>query len=74
MYDLIARSPNAEALRAELHRNDLFREAAASRLARSDAGAESMATTRGSSIAGRVRTAFAAWARPVRQTECTECA
>jgi hypothetical protein len=74
MYDLIARSPNAEALRAELHRDDLFREAAASRLARSDAGAGPRATTSGSGIAGRVRAAFASWGRPARQAECAECA
>ena len=75
MHDLIARSPNAEALRAELHRNDLFREAAVSRLARSAAAAGPMATTRGPGIAGRVRAAFADGAgRPARQADCAECA
>ena len=74
MYDLIARSPSAEALRAELHRHDLFREAAASRLARS-ATAGPTATTTGPGIAGRVRAAFAGWGRPpARQAECIDCA
>jgi hypothetical protein len=75
MYDLIARSPSAEALRAELHRHDLFREAAASRLARSATAAGPIATTRGPGIAGRARAAFAGWGRPpARQAECADCA
>jgi hypothetical protein len=73
MRDLIARSPNAESLRAELHRHDLFRETAASRLARSATAAGPMATTTGPGIAGRVRAAFAGWGRPARQADCAEC-
>lgn len=71
MQTLITRSPNAEALRAELHRDELFREAAASRLARSATEPDAAAS---SGLAGRIRAAFGSWGRPVRQTECAECA
>jgi hypothetical protein len=73
MHALIARSPNAEALRAELHRDELFREAAASRLARSAAAAPASTAT-GPGFAGRIGAAFGWWGRPVRQAECAECA
>ena len=73
MHTLIARSPNAEALRAELHREELFREAAASRLARSAAEVVPGATA-GSGFARRVRAVVGAWGRPVAQAECPECA
>ena len=73
MHAIITRSPNAEALQAELHRDDLFREAAASRLARSAAPA-SDAGAGGPRFVARIRTAFGAWGRPVRQAECAECA
>jgi hypothetical protein len=74
MHDLIARSPNAEALRAELHRNDLFREAAASRLARS-ASLEDSWTTNGavSGLIRRIRTAIGSVGQPARP-DCPECA
>jgi hypothetical protein len=73
MDTLIARSPNAEALRAELHRDELFREAAASRLARS-ASPTPVQTAAGRGFTGRIRAVFAAWGQPVAQPECTECA
>ena len=73
MHALISRSPNAEALRAELHRDELFREAAASRLARS-ASVEPASTAAGPGFAGRIRAAFGSWGQPVRQAECADCA
>ena len=73
MDTLIARSPNAEALRAELHRDELFREAAASRLARSAVAEVGPGATAGSGFARRVRSVFA-WGQPVAQPECPECA
>lgn len=72
MDTLISRSPSTEALRAELHRDDLFREAAASRLARSAAAAA--APTTGPGLAGRIRAALTSWGQPVQQAECGECA
>ena len=74
MHDLIARSPNAEALRAELHRNDLFREAAASRLARS-ASLEGRTTGNGaeSGLISRIRTAIGSVGQPARP-DCPESA
>jgi hypothetical protein len=73
MHALISRSPNAEALRAELHRDELFREAAASRLARS-AAAEPASAAAGPGFAGRIRVALRSWGRPVQGAECAECA
>ena len=73
MQTLISRSPNAEALRAELHRDELFREAAASRLARA-ASAEPASTAAGPRFAGRIRAAFGSSGQSVRQAESAECA
>ena len=73
MQTLIARSPNAEALRAELHRDDLFREAASSRLARS-ANTPGAGEASGHGFATRIRAAIGSWGRPVRHAECAECA
>ena len=69
MQTLIARSPNGDALRAELHRDELLREAAASRIARSAAQ-----TTAGPGFAARIRAAFGSWGEPVQQAECGESA
>jgi hypothetical protein len=72
MDTLIARSPNAEALRADLHRDELFREAAASRLARSTS--PTPVPTAAGPGTGRIRAALGSWGRPVAQPECPECA
>ena len=74
MNTLITRSPNAEALRAELHRDELLREATASRLARaSSLDGTPAATTTGTSLIGRVRSALGSVGRTA-QPECPECA
>ena len=72
MNTLIVRSPNAEALRAELHREDLFREAAASRLARSATAAADRAA--GPGFGGRIRAALSSLGQPVQRADCGECA
>ena len=73
MHTLIARSPSAEALRAELHRDELLREAAASRLARS-ADLTPIPSAAGPALAARIRSALDSWRQPVAQPECPECA
>jgi hypothetical protein len=74
MHDLIARSPNAEALRAELRRDELFREAAVSRLVRA-ASLEGRSTTNSaeSGLISRIRTAIGSVGQPARP-DCPECA
>jgi hypothetical protein len=74
MDRLIMSSTSAEALRAELHRHDLMREASQSRRAlegrTSGAAAGPVAGAR-AAIVRRVRSAFAGLMGP-RQTECGE--
>jgi len=72
-HDILARSPNAEALRAEIHRDHLLSEAATSRLARAairDGVASDHAAT---SLISRVRHSLARIGRPVRH-DYPECA
>jgi hypothetical protein len=65
-------STSAEALRAELHRSDLLREAATARRFRAaSAGTSSSVATRPGFV-GRVRTAFAGLGRPA-QVDCPDC-
>ena len=71
MDNLFIRSVSAEALRAELNRHDLLREAANNRLA---SGASSRPTSRGAP--GRIRSPACelpspAWAGPPRPTART---
>ena len=76
MEDLFLRSTSAEALRAELHRSDLLREAATSRLVRA-ASADSLSNVAtGPGFVARVRTAVAGLARPAQaaQADCADCA
>ena len=69
MDHLVLRSTSAEALQAELHRSDLLREAATSRLVRG--ASEGM--TSGPGWVGRLRTVVASVGRPA-QPECADCA
>lgn len=72
MERLILRSTSAEALRAELHRSELMREAASTRRARG-AGHDVTAVvpTRRETIVGRFRAALAGPA--VEQGKSAEC-
>ena len=69
MEDLFLRSTSAEALRAELHRSDLLREAATSRLVRAASADSSSNAATGPGFVNRVRTAVAGLARPA-QADC----
>jgi hypothetical protein len=72
MDHLILGSTSAEALRAELHRSELLREAASGRRVRAaTAGITSNAAT-GPGFISRVRTAFAGMGRPA-QADCPDC-
>ena len=59
-------STSAEALRAELHRSDLLREAATARRFRAAAAGSSSSVATGPRFVGRVRTASAGLTRPAR--------
>jgi hypothetical protein len=69
MYTHISRSTNHEALRAELHREELFHEAAMARLART-ASSQGVAQA---SLMSRIRSALGAVGQPAR-VDCPECA
>jgi hypothetical protein len=73
MHADIARSTNHEALQAELHREELIREAALTRLARGDHAQDVVIRSTEPSLVRRIRSALGAIGRPVR-TECPECA
>ena len=68
MDHLFLRSTSAEALRAELHRSDLLREAATSRRVRAASAGPTSKLAAGPGFVSRVRTAFAGLgpARPGR--------
>lgn len=72
MDHLMLRSTSAEALRAELHRSDLLREAATTRLVRTASAGMTSSVVTGPGFVGRVRTAFAGLGRPA-QADCPEC-
>ena len=72
MEDLFLRSTSAEALRAELHRSDLLREAATSRLVSASSSRPTSNVATGPGLVSRVRTAFAGLARPA-QANCADC-
>ena len=72
MDHLILRSTSAEAIRAELHRSDLLREAATSRLVRAGSSGTTSSVPTGPGFVGRVRTAFAGLGRPA-QVDCPDC-
>ena len=72
MDHLFLRSTSAEALRAELHRSDLLREAATSRLVRAASAGSASNVAAGPGFVSRVRTAFAGLARPA-QADCADC-
>jgi hypothetical protein len=72
MEDLFLRSTSAEALRAELHRSDLLREAATSRLVRASSAGTTASVTAGPGWVSRVRTAIAGLGRPA-QADCADC-
>ena len=72
MDHLILRSTSAEALRAELHRADLLREAATTRwLGETPAGSTSDMTS-GPGLVSRLRIALAGLGRPA-QVDCPDC-
>jgi hypothetical protein len=71
MDHLILGSTSAEALRAELHRSDLLREAATSRLVRAASAGTTSSVATGPGFVGRVRTAFAGLGRPT-QADCPD--
>ena len=64
-------STSAVALRAELHRSDLLREAATSRLVRAASAGTTSSVATGPGFVGRVRTAFAGLGRPT-QADCPD--
>jgi hypothetical protein len=73
MDHMVLRSTSAEALQAELHRSDLLREAATSRLIRgaaSDGPTSSVMT--GPGWVSRLRTAVASLGRPAA-ADCPDC-
>jgi hypothetical protein len=71
---LITSSPNSEALWAELHRQELLREAAASRRARQASSRDDAATKAvESSLVDRIRSVLGLVGRPA-QRDCPECA
>ena len=72
MDHLILRSTSAEALRAELHRSDLLREAATSRRLRAASAGTTSNVAAGPGFVSRVRTAFAGLGRPA-QADCPDC-
>jgi len=72
MDHLVLRSTSAEALRAELHRSDLMREAATSRLVRAASAGTTARVRTGPGWVSRVRTAYAGFARPA-QADCADC-
>ena len=71
MYDPTIRSPNFDALRAELHHDELLRQAAANRLAQIAASTGPAAHHAGPGFARRIRLALAAIGRPA-QPDCPE--
>jgi hypothetical protein len=72
MDHLILRSTSAEALRAELHRSDLLREAATSRRFRITSAGATASAADGPGFVSRVRTAFAGLGRPAAQADCPD--
>jgi hypothetical protein len=72
MDRMITLGTSTEAIRAELHRSDLLREAAISRRFRvaSDGMASKVVASPG--FVRRVRTAFAGLGRPA-QADCADC-
>ena len=72
MDNLFLRSTSAEALRAELHRADLLREAATARRLRATPVGTTSAVASGPGLVSRVRTALAGVGRPA-QVDCTDC-
>jgi hypothetical protein len=72
MDHLILRSTSAEALRAELHRSDLLREAATRRRFRTASASATANAADGPRFVSRVRTAFAGLGRPA-QADCPDC-
>ena len=73
MDTLTTRSPNSEALWAELHRQDLLNEAAASRRARPALSRDRARASEASGLIHRVRSAFGSVGRQA-QPDCPECA
>ena len=74
MDTLTTSSPNSEALWAELHRQELLREAAASRRARAASSPDDATTTAvESGLIGRIRSVFGLVGRAA-QPDCPECA
>ena len=74
MDTLTTSSPNSEALWAELHRQELLREAAASRRARQASSRDDTSTKAvESGLIDRIRSVFGLVGRPA-QPECPECA
>jgi hypothetical protein len=65
-------STSAEALRAELHRAELLREAATSRLARAASAGTTSSPVTGPGFVRRVRTAFTGLDRPA-QVDSPDC-
>ena len=72
MDKLFLRSTSEEALRAELHRADLLREAATTRWLRATTVAITADVASGPGFVGRVRTALAGVGRPA-QVDCPDC-
>jgi hypothetical protein len=72
MDNLMLRSTSAEALRAELHRSDLLREAATTRLIRAASAGTNSSVASGPGFVGRARTALGGLGRPA-QADCPEC-
>lgn len=72
MHAHIGRSTNYEALQAELHREELIREAALTRIARGTSSHDSAIGATEPSLVQRIRSAFSV-GRPA-QADCPECA
>lgn len=72
MHAHIARSTNFEALQAELHREELIREAARTRFARGTSSQDIAIGATGPSLVQRIRSAFSV-GQPA-QADCPECA
>ena len=73
MERLILRSTSVEALKAELHRADLLREAATGRRVRVEPTGTTQMVASGPGFVGRVRVAVAGFGRPAR-ADCPDCA
>jgi hypothetical protein len=72
MNTLLTRSPDAQALNAELHRSELLREAAASRRARSASlQASPVSGSTGNGVISRIRSILGTVGQPA-QPDCPE--